>query len=289
MKLRDSKTAGIAVILAGTAAAGALAAWVFVLTGGMHLYLRLFMADAAATLFVYLTGLALRNASAYDPYWSVAPPVILLGMMFYLNCFTPAAFITLGVIGFWAVRLTVNWGQCFSCLAKQDWRYTMLREKTGVFYPLVSLIGIHFVPTMVVYLAMLPAVAAIQAGGALHPLSFIGWGVCVLATALQLAADVQMARFRKTAQPGDLIRAGLWKHSRHPNYLGEILMWWGVYLAAAPALGWPWALAAGALANTLLFLCVSIPMADGRYRAQKPGYDEYRRHTRMLLPLRRLS
>ena len=105
----------------------------------------------------------------------------------------------------------------------------------------------------------------------------------VAATVLQAIADIQMHRYRKN-RTGPFIRNGLWKYSRHPNYLGEILMWWGIalsYVCIAPA---RWYLIAGAVANTLLFLCVSIPMADKR-QARKEGFDEYKKQTRMLLPI----
>ena len=75
---------------------------------------------------------------------------------------------------------------------------------------------------------------------------------------------------------------GLWKSSRHPNYLGEILFWWGlfiIYISVAPG---EWLTAIGAVANTLLFIFVSIPLMEKRQLATKPAYAEYRRNTRML-------
>lgn len=82
---------------------------------------------------------------------------------------------------------------------------------------------------------------------------------------------------------------GLWSISRHPNYLGEILMWWGIYIiyltAAAGDSSWEMLLlpAAGALANTCLFVFISIPMMEKRQIANKPGYSEYRKKVRMLI------
>lgn len=61
-------------------------------------------------------------------------------------------------------------------------------------------------------------------------------------------------------------------------------MWWGVYIAMVFALPGQWYLGVGALANTLLFLIVSIPMADARYKKTRPGYEAYKQETRMLLP-----
>ena len=80
------------------------------------------------------------------------------------------------------------------------------------------------------------------------------------------------------------IRVGLWKYSRHPNYLGEILMWWGVAVQAVSIMPSRWWLIAGAASNTVMFFTVSIPMADKRQSA-KEGYAEYKASTRSLLPI----
>ena len=102
-----------------------------------------------------------------------------------------------------------------------------------------------------------------------------------MAAIIQLIADLQMQSFRKSGT-GGFIRKGLWKHARHPNYAGEILMWWGIGLASVVSLGGKWQLLCGALINTLMFLFVSIPMADKR-QSRKPGFEEYKKETRMLI------
>ena len=89
-----------------------------------------------------------------------------------------------------------------------------------------------------------------------------------------------MHRFRKRGT-GGFCRDGLWKRSRHPNYACEILMWWSVGLASFFALDMRLPLLAGAAANTALFLFVSVPLADKR-QSRKPGFDEYKKQTRML-------
>ena len=94
-----------------------------------------------------------------------------------------------------------------------------------------------------------------------------------------------MPTFRKNRN-APFIRIGLWKYSRHPNYLGEILMWWGVGLSVLCAAPGTWYLVAGAVANTTLFFAVSIPMADKR-QSRKDGFAEYKKQTRMLLPIKK--
>ena len=245
-------------------------------------WLSLLFADAAATVATFLFSLVFRNASVYDPYWSVQPPVILAAFAIGRNL-TAIGVLLLVAVFFWAIRLTANWAYTFGGLTHQDWRYTMLKEKTGPFYPIVNFVGIHMVPTLIVYGCVLPAVYAIREGLPVTALSVLCLILSLGAAVMQGVADIQMHRYRKK-RDGAFIHTGLWKHSRHPNYLGEILMWWGVGLSVVCAAPDAWYLLAGALANTVLFLAVSIPMADKR-QARKEGFAAYKCETRMLLPL----
>ena len=247
-------------------------------------WLSLLVADAAATVATFLFSLLFQNASVYDPYWSVQPPVILVAFAIGRDL-TALGILLLAVVSFWAIRLTANWAYTFANLDHQDWRYTMLREKTGVFYPVINFVGIHMVPTTVVYGCILPAVYAVREGVRANSASIVLLCVSFGAAVMQGIADIQMHRFRRN-RDGAFIRRGLWKYARHPNYLGEILMWWGVGLSVVCAAPSAWYLAASALANTVLFLAVSIPMADGR-QSRKAGFDEYKRQTRMLLPIKK--
>ncbi len=245
-------------------------------------WLSLLVADAFATVFTFLFSLVLANASVYDPYWSDQPPVILVAFAIGAEL-TALGVLLLFVVLLWGVRLTANWAYTFGGLNHQDWRYTMLKEKTGAFYPVINFVGIHMVPTLVVYGCILPAVYAVKNGLAANLGSILLLGVSLAATLLQGVADFQMHRYRKS-KDAPFNRHGLWHFSRHPNYLGELLMWWGVALSVICAAPDAWYLAAGALANTVLFFTVSIPMADGR-QSYKEGFAEYKKETRALLPI----
>lgn len=242
--------------------------------------INLLIADVVATIVVFIFSLVFKNASVYDPYWSVQPIVILALLVDEVNL---TVILTLAVVFLWAIRLTANWTYTFKNMYHQDWRYTMLKEKTKKFYPIINFLGIHLVPTLIVYGCTLPAaylvVSAYQPG---FGLAF--YLISLIAVILQLVSDIQMHKYRKN-RTTPFIRNGLWKYSRHPNYLGEILMWWGVALVAL-ALTDMWLAIGGAVLNTLLFLFVSIPMADKR-QSQKEGFLDYKKQTRMLLPLKK--
>lgn len=253
----------------------------------------LFVADFAATVFTWFWGLVYRNVSVYDPYWSVAPPVLLTlyaltdsagslsveGALSSDN--TVCMAVMLITITVWAVRLTANWAVTFKGLEHEDWRYTKYRNMLHpVLFQLVNFFGLNLMPTIVVFLAMVPAIRIIDYAPEPSIYTWIGAAMCLAAALIQHLADTSAHQFR-AEHPGEICRVGLWKHGRHPNYFGEILMWWGVWMQSL-ALGLDWTIA-GAVINTLMFLCISIPLMEKRQMMNKPGYADYRRETRILI------
>ena len=246
-------------------------------------YWSLLIADVSATTVVYLFSAILKNASVYDPYWSVAP-IVMAVYASIVNGVNLYGLFLLFVVCLWGVRLTLNWAYTFENLKWQDWRYTMLKEKTGKAYPLVSYLGIHMFPTLVVYGCMLPVCFAMKYGAVLDTPTDIFLIFAFGAVVLQGVSDFQMHRYRKNRST-PFIRCGLWKHSRHPNYLGEILLWWCLGISFVFSAPEYWYLLFGALVNNAMFLAVSIPMADKR-QGKKDGFAEYKRETNMLLPIK---
>ena len=249
-----------------------------------NIYINILYADIVATLFVYAIGIVFNNASVYDPYWSVAPMVILPLILFEHSSFNLGNVLLLTVVFYWSVRLTINWAYTFKSLSHQDWRYTMIKDRTKKFFPIVSLFGINLMPTLIVYIAILPAIYYII-NLEFHLLNIIGFILCVVAVTIQLISDYQMHKFRKNnLYKSKSINSGLWKYSRHPNYFGEILMWWSVWFICFSSDISSWYLIVGALLNTILFLIVSIPMQEKRLLNSKDNYKDYINTTSMLVP-----
>jgi len=249
-----------------------------------HFAINLLIADSIATIIIFIFSIIFSNSSIYDPYWSVQPIIILLGYSFVVPL-NIEKILLLIIVLLWGIRLTLNWMYTFSNLTYQDWRYKMLKEKTKRFYPFINFIGIHYVPTLVVYAAILPAVYVFIYCTKFNVFMIIGLMIALLALIIETIADIQMHRYRKN-RTTNFIRVGLWKYSRHPNYLGEILFWWGIGLASIFLLNNKLFLLAGALINTLLFIFVSLPMAEKR-QSQKEGFLEYKKETRLLFPLKK--
>jgi steroid 5-alpha reductase family enzyme len=250
------------------------------------------LADVAATAVVFAFSWGHDNSSFYDPYWSLAPiPIALYWAS--LNPDAPEArgSLVLLLLTVWGLRLTANWVVRWQGTQDEDFRYREIRQRTGRLYWPASFLSIHLMPTAWVFLGMLPLYPALA-----RPLPGLGW-LDVLATvttgaaiAIEAAADFQLRRFLRTRQDTEaVLDSGLWAMSRHPNYFGEVLFWWGVFLfgvAAAP--GWTWTVV-GPISITLLFVLVSVPWMDRRMLSRHPGWANHLRSTSALLPWPRTS
>ncbi len=249
----------------------------------------IFAADVAMTLVIFAFSVITKNASCYDAYWSLVPLVLVIAHLLGLQTLTWANVPFAIAIGFWGTRLTLNWIKSFYSFEYIDWRYTMLQKSHPKIWFLTNFFGIHFIPTLVVFLAMLPYIYLLDQGTQTFSYwSLIGLAVSVVATILQLVSDAQMAAFRaKPENKGRCVNTGLWKYSRHPNYFGECLMWLGIYLIAFPYLfalspATALYLAVGTVAMFALFLGISIPMMEKRQRT-KIGYEQYRKETSIFI------
>ncbi|MEV6304348.1 DUF1295 domain-containing protein [Actinoplanes sp. NPDC051861] len=283
-----SRPVGFAVVALAYLIAG-LAAWAVVaLLSDTHPLLVTFYADLAATLVVFGASVMVANASLYDPYWSVAPAAIVV---VWLDVLTARTALVLLLVLAWSLRLTLNWAVSWRGLSHEDWRYVQLREQRpgGLPWWLVNLIGIQLMPTLVVFtglLAVWPALTVTSRPFGL--LDVLAVAVTVGAIALETLADRQLHRFAADpANRGRIIDRGLWRRSRHPNYLGEILFWWGMWLfALAAAPSWWWTIA-GPITMVLLFTFVSVPMMDRRSLERRPSYADHMTRVPALLPLPR--
>lgn len=276
MTAHRSKAASLAIIaVAYIVALVAAAAWLMWGPDTGRLWLDTLIADVVGTVVVFAFSRAYRNSSFYDAYWSVVPPVLFV----YWWSQTPDAdtvrcVLIAVAVGYWAVRLTGNWLYAFPGLHHEDWRYPMFRERAGRWEFVVDLVAIHLIPTLQVFLAMLPVYIAVTTPGAgWRWLTATAFALAVAAVTLELAADVQMHRFVAGAQAGEVMDRGLWAWSRHPNYFGECGFWVALALfgvAASPEDAW-W-LFAGALAMLAMFLGASIPMMEMRSLQRRPDY-----------------
>jgi len=281
---RLGRLESFALVTLAYLAALAAALWIGARWGGAHPYGALFWADVAATLVVYAFSIRLDNGSVYDPYWSVAPPLIALFWIGHASTASGARQVLVTTLVFaWGIRLTYNWARGWPGLHHEDWRYLDLYARAPKW--LISLTGVHLFPTIQVFLGCLALVPALACGSrpvnALDAIALVVTGGAIL---IEWLADEQLRRFGRRKNPGEIMTEGLWSWSRHPNYFGELSFWWGLFLfgfAADPSYWWT---VIGPVAMTLMFHFASIPMLDQRSLTRRPGYAEHMERVNAVIP-----
>ena len=254
----------------------------------LSLLIRVLIADVIATMLIWLLSLMLKNASLYYPYWSVIPPVILVLVMMAEKTFTLPLVILLTALSLWAIRLTYNWGKLWQDFSHVDWRYENFKKMAPRLYPLVSFFGIMLFPTLIVFAQLVGPLAMIKAQTATFGVySVLGAITMIGATLLQFVADSQMQTFKQDSKnKGKIMQEGVWKYSRHPNYLGEILVWWGTYLFTIDAFGFSYFIIFPIL-MTLMFRFISVPLLENKILSTRPAYKAYKETARMFIPIKK--
>jgi len=247
--------------------------------------MKTFIANLLMTIVIYGFSLWTKNASMYDPYWSVIPPALLIFWIVYERVSLDITiFLLLVGIVLWATRLTLNWWKNWTGFKEQDWRYDLIKEKTKEYYLFSNFGAIHLIPTLVVYLQMINVYQVVVMGSSVNLWIVLGFILMLFGTSIQFVADKQMYEFRQSRPNKNMmIDRGIWLYSRHPNYLGELSLWLGVYLmylGVTRTLDFNFVYP---LAMIALFLFVSIPMMEKKL-SDREGFIEYKDQVPALVP-----
>lgn len=248
-------------------------------------------AALAATVVVFCFSLAFRNSSLFDAYWSLAPMAIAIywAQRPEIVGVNPVRLaLVLALVLFWGIRLTWNWTRRWQGLDDEDWRCVEIARRAGAFRWPASFIAVHIGPTLVLLAALLPVYVVMAVGR--EPVGyfdFFAFAVTLGAILLESRADKELARYSAASpSPGDFLATGIWAWSRHPNYLGEILFWWGLWLFALAANpGWWWTIV-GPLVITALFRWASLPWIEAHLRERRPAYAAWAARSSLLFPRR---
>ena len=248
--------------------------------GSYLVALAVVMAFAAA---FWLVSVARRDVSIVDSLWSL---MILLVLVVYAAVTAdsgPRTVLILALVGIWAIRLSAyitirNHGQ------PEDHRYQAIRKNNEPHFWLKSLYIVFLLQGFLAWVICLPAIAAVSGEAPPGPLDFLGVGLWLIGMFFEVVGDYQLARFKRSKRSADaVLDSGLWRYTRHPNYFGESLLWWGVYLIAAGA-GYWWTIIAPMLMTFLLLRVSGVALLEKDISERRPAYCEYVRRTNAFVP-----
>ena len=258
-------------------------AYIFTKTIDLNGWSLLLVWHITATIIIFLFSKIHNNSSIYDPFWHVAP----IPIVFYIASHSSLSIfhqsLVLSAFLFWALRLTYNWFLNWTNLDHEDFRYIDLKNNNKLLAFVNDLFGIHLIPTLIVNASLYPIFIALTSDN-LNNLVYVGFILIIIAVVVQYIADSQMRDFRKDQNNlGKTMKYGLWKYSRHPNYLGEVSFWFGLYIFAVASGSTSIWLLACPMVMLALFVFISCPMMDNRSLMKRSDYKEYMDKTPQLI------
>jgi steroid 5-alpha reductase family enzyme len=250
--------------------------------------LNTFLLAGAAILllmaYVWLISLRLKDSSIIDPFWGLG--FLLVNFIYF--AFTPGGLIErkillLALVNLWALRLSIflylrNRGK------GEDKRYAAWRKEAGAAWWWRSFFVVFLLQGALMWVISLPLLLAQARPAALNWLDWAAVSIWAIGFFFEAVADWQLAAFKADKKnKGKVMDRGLWWLSRHPNYFGESLIWWGFGLLAAAA-GTGWGLLSSALMMFLLLRVSGVTLLERDLKQAKPGYKEYIKRTSAFVP-----
>ena len=233
----------------------------------------------------YLVSRALTRFDVADIGWGPGFIVSAVTAAAINESLNPRAYLVMALVMAWGMRLSLhvyirNRGK------PEDARYRAWRQEWGKNANIRAFLQVFMLQGLLLLIISLPITSVMMAdSSAFTLLDAAGLFIWTTGFLFEAIGDWQLLRFKKDpAQKGRIIKTGLWRFSRHPNYFGEVTLWWGIYLIALSS-GASWPVVIGPLTITFLILKVSgIPMLEKKYEGN-PEFEAYRRRTSAFFPL----
>lgn len=237
---------------------------------------------------VWVASLVRRDASLVDRFWGLA--FVLLGWWYAMagpEPLPPAGRLLLGLVTVWGLRLSAyltwrNWGK------GEDYRYAAMRQEHGARFGIRSLVTVFLLQAVLAWIIAMPLAVALTRLPAPTGWS-AGWTgtgliVWLVGFGFEAVGDLQLARhLADPGRRGRVLQTGLWRYTRHPNYFGDAMVWWGYWLLAIPA-GGAWTIFAPLLMTLLLMRVSGVTLLERKLVASRPEYRDYAERTNAFFP-----
>lgn len=235
---------------------------------------------------VWVVSLVRRDVSTVDLFWGISFLVVAWVYFAAAEVTLTRHVVVLGLVHLWGLRLSLyllrrNWGK------PEDRRYRAMRERRGARFAWTSLFIVFWLQAALAWVISLPLHAALVSSVPVE-LTVIDWCgaiLFVIGLGFEAVGDWQLARFKAdSANTGHVCDRGLWRYTRHPNYFGEALLWWGLWCFALATPGAGWTVIAPVLITLLLLNVSGVSLIEQELRHTKTGYQAYVARTSAFVP-----
>lgn len=234
---------------------------------------------------LWAVSVKLRDASIVDVWWGAAFVVLAWTLAIAGWPVTDTAWVAVAMVSIWGLRLTWHIGRRKRG-APEDHRYAAFRAAGGEGWWLRSLFTVFLLQGALVCIVAAPVWSILlDPAPNLGVWTAVGVGVWLIGFLFESVGDAQLVRFKANpANRGKVMDAGLWKYTRHPNYFGDALLWWGIGLVGLES-AWGLYALAGPLIMTFLLRRVSgVTLLESHLSSTRVGYADYVRSTNAFIP-----
>ena len=247
--------------------------------------LALALALGVMTL-VWVLSLLKRDAGIVDVFWGLGFVAVAWFYFFATDGFPARKILVVTLVSLWGVRLSAH--ILVRSLGRgEDYRYRAMREKHPRHFAIWSLFAIFWLQAAILWFVSAPLLAAQRSELPVGLTWFDHAGLALFATGFlfETIGDWQLTRFKRDpANQGRVMQHGLWRYTRHPNYFGDSLVWWGLFLIALSTPGSLWTIASPILMTFLLLKVSGVSLLEQSLRETKPEYADYARRTSAFFP-----
>lgn len=242
------------------------------------------LAAIGAFVLLWLVSLVVKDSSIVDPFWGTS--FVLVAWVAWSVADAPGGRQTLlaVLVTIWGIRLSAY--LAIRNLGKgEDYRYQAMRRRWGGRFPLISLGTVFLLQAVLMWIVSLPVQVSMANPGEPTPIAWLGVAVWATGIFFEAVGDWQLARFKADpANAGTVMRTGLWRYTRHPNYFGDFAVWWGLFLVAVTGTSMLWTVAGPLLMSFLLMRVSGVAMLERTIGRRRPGYEDYVRTTNAFFP-----
>ena len=234
---------------------------------------------------IFVIAQILKNNSIVDSFWGPGFLLVAIYTFIYSKVYGISSILVTTFVCIWALRLfthiTVrNWTK------PEDYRYVNMRKKWGTSFPVLkAYLNVFILQGVLLYLVALPIISVNTSISArINPLNFIGIVIWIIGFYFEVVGDKQLKDFKNNiANTGKLMTEDLWKYTRHPNYFGESVMWWGIFLMSISKVNHVVNIISPITITFLLLFVSGVPLLENKYK-DRPDFIEYSKKTNKFFP-----
>jgi steroid 5-alpha reductase family enzyme len=244
------------------------------------------LAIGACMITLWIVSLGTRNASIVDPFWGTGFVIVSWVTFLRVGEASARTLLLLAMVSIWGLRLSL-YLLVRNLPHGEDFRYRAMRKSIGKHFWLVSLLTVFSLQGMLMWLISSPLQLTIaDKNSQIGVFEMFGAALWLFGFSFEAIGDSQLRAFKKDpSSQGKVMDRGLWRYTRHPNYFGESVLWWGYGIFALASPGGAYALLAPAAMTFLLLRVSGVSLLEKSIGERRPGYREYVARTSAFIPM----